>query len=134
MFNKIAEDKIREAILAGEFDNLPGKGKPLILDNNPFESDDWRLANSLLRQNNFIYPWMEKAVEIETSIKELRLSGHELWSSIQSTAEKIQFVSEYSYKIKALNHKILDYNLQVPAPVFQKPVLDLDIEIKIITG
>ena len=28
-FEKIAEEKIQNAIAAGEFDNLPGKGKPL---------------------------------------------------------------------------------------------------------
>ena len=31
-FEKIAEEKIEEAIAAGEFDNLPGQGKPLDLD------------------------------------------------------------------------------------------------------
>ena len=31
-FEKIAEEKIQEAVAAGEFDDLPGKGKPLDLD------------------------------------------------------------------------------------------------------
>jgi len=31
-FEKIAEEKIQEAIATGEFDDLPGKGKPLDLD------------------------------------------------------------------------------------------------------
>jgi len=31
-FQRNADEKIKEAIARGEFDNLPGKGKPLNLD------------------------------------------------------------------------------------------------------
>jgi DnaJ homolog subfamily C member 28 len=134
MFDKIVEDKIHEAMLAGEFDNLPGNGKPLNLDQNPFEAEDWHAANNLLKQNNFTYPWMEKAVEIMTLIEKLRLTACEEWSLVKTNGEKERFAAEYSKKIRALNREILDYNLQVPSQVFQKPVLDPDLELKKITG
>jgi DnaJ homolog subfamily C member 28 len=134
MFNKIAEDKIREAMLAGEFDNLPGKGKPLNLEENPFEPEDICIANNLLRQNNFCYPWMEKANEIQSAAEQLRLSASQCWPLLQTEGEKARFKSQYSQEIKTLNLKILDYNLQVPAPAFQKPALDPDLEIMKITG
>lgn len=37
----IAEDKIRSAIEAGEFDNLPGFGKPLALIDEPYDENWW---------------------------------------------------------------------------------------------
>ncbi|MBI3949099.1 MAG: DUF1992 domain-containing protein [Acidobacteria bacterium] len=48
IFQLIAERKIVEAIDRGEFDNLPGKGKPLSLSQDPLESPDQRLANKIL--------------------------------------------------------------------------------------
>lgn len=37
----IAEDKIRTAIEAGEFDHLPGLGKPLPLLEEPYDENWW---------------------------------------------------------------------------------------------
>ncbi len=45
----LTEKNIREAIEKGEFDNLPGKGQPLDLSENPFEDPDLRTVHRLLR-------------------------------------------------------------------------------------
>jgi len=55
-----AEEQIRRAIEEGKFDNLPGKGKPLNLEQNPFEDPEWRLANHVLITSGFSLPWIEK--------------------------------------------------------------------------
>ena len=47
----LVEQKIQEAIARGEFDNLPGEGKPIELDENPFVPPDWRLAYKMLKDN-----------------------------------------------------------------------------------
>ncbi|MFA4885579.1 MAG: DUF1992 domain-containing protein [Desulfotomaculaceae bacterium] len=52
MFNalaKIAEMKIREAIENGELENLPGKGKPLELDNMSFLPAELRMAYRIIK-------------------------------------------------------------------------------------
>ena len=67
-----AEEQIRRAIEEGKFDNLPGKGKPLHLDQNPFEDPDWRLANHVLKTSGFSLPWIEKRNEIEALIQTAR--------------------------------------------------------------
>lgn len=54
MFEKIAEEKIREAMANGEFDNLEGKGKPLSHDAYFAVPEDLRLAHSVLKSNNFV--------------------------------------------------------------------------------
>jgi DnaJ homologue, subfamily C, member 28, conserved domain len=39
-FERLAEQRILEAMEQGEFDNLPGAGKPLILNDHPFVPDE----------------------------------------------------------------------------------------------
>ena len=47
--NKIAEDRIRSAQDEGVFDNLPGKGKPLNLEDETGVPEDMRLAFKILK-------------------------------------------------------------------------------------
>ena len=54
-FEKIAEEKIREAIEKGEFDDLPGSGKPLQgLDSYFATPEDVRLGYSILKNSGFM--------------------------------------------------------------------------------
>jgi hypothetical protein len=58
---------IDEAIKRGDFDNLPGKGKPLNL--NPKEvSDPTGIANGIRRNANLSTPWEMLRQEIDTAI------------------------------------------------------------------
>lgn len=73
-WESIAERKIREAMEAGAFDNLPDKGKPIPLDVNPFEDPSLWMAHHLLRVNGFAPPWIEEAREIDQATARLRAS------------------------------------------------------------
>ena len=44
--------RIEEAMRAGAFDNLPGRGKPLNAAPEPHVAADMQMANSLLKNNN----------------------------------------------------------------------------------
>jgi hypothetical protein len=48
-FERIVEAMIREAMERGEFDNLPGKGKPIDLSEYFETPEEVRLANSVLK-------------------------------------------------------------------------------------
>ena len=48
-FDRIVEAKIQEAMERGEFDNLPGKGKPIDLTEYFETPEEVRLANSVLK-------------------------------------------------------------------------------------
>jgi hypothetical protein len=50
VFEWIAEQRIREAIDRGEFDNLPGKGKPLNLDDDLEVPEDLRMTYRILKR------------------------------------------------------------------------------------
>jgi len=52
MFSRIAENRIREAMEQGEFDNLPGAGQPLSLEEYFSTPEDVRMAYSILKSAN----------------------------------------------------------------------------------
>lgn len=45
----LAERKIAEAVSRGEFDDLPGTGRPLDLADDPLVPEDLRVANRILK-------------------------------------------------------------------------------------
>lgn len=63
-FDKLAEEKIREAIAAGEFNDLPGKGKPLNLDEYFAVNEEWRVGVSLLKNSGFLPQEMQLLKDI----------------------------------------------------------------------
>jgi hypothetical protein len=58
-FDRIVEERIRTAQDNGEFDNLPGKGKPLNLEDDSAVPEDLRLAYKVLKNSNCLPIEME---------------------------------------------------------------------------
>jgi DnaJ-like protein len=48
-FSRVVENRIREAIAEGKFDNLPGSGQPLDLEEYFSTPEDLRMAYSILK-------------------------------------------------------------------------------------
>jgi hypothetical protein len=61
---RIAEDRIRQAQEEGAFDNLPGKGKPLQLEDDSLVPEDLRLSYKILKNSNCLPIEMELRKEI----------------------------------------------------------------------
>ena len=134
-----ADEQIRRAIEDGKFDNLPGKGKPLHLDQNPFEDPEWRLANHVLKTSGFSLPWIEKRGEIEALIHSARasLKRSAEWRQ-QATKQSLPvafIASEWSKAVELfreqvieINRLIISYNLDVPSSQLQMPQLSIERE------
>lgn len=54
MFERLAEERIREAIERGELDGLPGAGKPLVLDDDAFVPPEQRASYRVLKNAGFV--------------------------------------------------------------------------------
>ena len=132
---------IRKAIEEGAFEDLHGKGKPLNLNENPLVEPEWRMAFSMLQNEGFILPWMEKRNNIEedlaTARKELarawawyqeKIESKQSSSMIESEWEKAQV--RFREKVTDINQRIDDYNLEVPSTTFQRAKVDVVKEIE----
>ncbi|WP_035067541.1 DnaJ family domain-containing protein [Nitratidesulfovibrio termitidis] len=62
----IAERRIAEAQEEGAFDNLPGAGRPLDLDDDSMVPEDLRMACKVLRNAGYLPPQLDTAREIQT--------------------------------------------------------------------
>lgn len=60
----IAEERIQAAIRRGEFENLPGAGKPLRLDEDPLVPAEVRIANRILKNAGLVPVEVEQRREI----------------------------------------------------------------------
>ena len=60
---QLAESKIRAAMARGEFDNLPGHGKPLQLEDLSRVPADLRMSYKLLRNAGCLPPELEARKE-----------------------------------------------------------------------
>ncbi|MDR3703504.1 MAG: DUF1992 domain-containing protein [Candidatus Sulfopaludibacter sp.] len=78
VWNPVAERKIREAMDEGLFDRLEGTGRPLDLDENPFEDPSLRMAHRLLKNNGFAPAWILEGKEIDREIAWLEEKRHSL--------------------------------------------------------
>ena len=65
-FARIAEEKILEAQRAGAFDNLPGKGKPLELEDLSWVPEDLRMGYHILKSAHVLPPEAELRKDIHT--------------------------------------------------------------------
>jgi DnaJ homolog subfamily C member 28 len=140
------EELLRKAMAEGKFDNLPGKGKPLHLDeNNPHVDSDWELAYHILKEGGYSLPWIETLHEIENDIENARQDLRHLWNWRQAALFASQPVSNisdeweralelFNNRFDALNKRIRLYNLEVPNARFQRPILNFEHEIQKITS
>jgi DnaJ homolog subfamily C member 28 len=131
-YSDYIDEQIHEAQARGDFDNLPGAGKPLYLDENPF-SGDKAMAYSLLKQNGYAPPEVELAKEIRTrfekaqeKLEKLRQQRRSLCARRipPSGSEKRAFndavekaTAQYDQSLHELNRKILNLNLITPSPM-----------------
>lgn len=65
-FQKIAERRIVEAIREGAFDDLPGAGQPLKLEDDSHLPEDLRMVYKILKNAGFVPPDVALQKEIET--------------------------------------------------------------------
>ncbi|MHB8136003.1 MAG: DnaJ family domain-containing protein [Anaerolineaceae bacterium] len=118
-FERIAEEKILQAMADGLFDHLPGAGKPIEWKENPLTPEDWKIAFDVLEKNGYKLPWIDKRKEIEERF-DLAIQTCERNLKYQPGLARAEFFKQ----VDAINHMIFDYNLIVPAVQFQKSNYD----------
>ncbi len=94
-FTRIAEERIREAMARGEFDNLPNRGKPLNLDQDSGIPEDLRMAYKVLKNAGCLPPELELRREIS--------SLRQLLRGMDDDAERRRQMARLNMKLLKLN-------------------------------
>ncbi|MGP8050079.1 MAG: DnaJ family domain-containing protein [Desulfobaccales bacterium] len=111
-FVKIAENRIQEAIEAGLFDDLRGKGQPLRLEDESHIPPELRMAYKILKNADCLPPELEVRREI--------LTLQDLVAGLEDEAEKLKQMRRLNFLIMKLDMlrpvsaQIMEHELYTP--------------------
>lgn len=138
-WESLIDQKIREAMAQGKFDDLSGKGKPIDLSENPFEDPDWRMAHRMLRNAGLALAWIEERKDIDTELEAARTILARAWLVSQNArgsehsrsaeARWLKALADFREKATELNRRIDLWNLKAPAIGFHRKRINLEREI-----
>jgi len=136
------EEHIRRAMQEGKFDDLPGKGKPLRLDDDAHSDPEWRLAYHMLQSSGFSLPWIESRKDIESELLAASTALQRAWNWRVDQTARGGAVSEiegewqracaaFRAAIEVLNKKIAAYNLEAPSPQLHLRLVNAERELEL---
>ena len=111
-FQRIAENRILEAIDSGLFDNLRGKGQPLKFEDDSYIPPDLKMAYKIMKNADCLPPELELRKEI------VRLQ--DLVASLPDEAEKMQQMRRLNFLVMKLgmtrqvSPQLLEHDLYTP--------------------
>jgi hypothetical protein len=111
-FSKIAENRILEAIEAGEFDNLEGRGRPLKFEDESHIPPELRMAYRILKNADCLPPELKLRQEVVTL--------QDLVASMEDEAEKLKQMRRLNFLVMKLNlmrpvsAQLLEHDLYTP--------------------
>jgi hypothetical protein len=94
-FQKIAERRIVEAIREGAFDNLPGAGKPLKLEDDSHVPEDLRIAYKILKNAGYVPP--------EVALRKEIAKAEDLLEGMEDTKVKYRQFKKLNFLVMKLN-------------------------------
>ncbi len=94
-YEKIVERKIKEAQEKGEFDNLPGKGKPIEMEDDRHIPEELRLAYKVLKNAGCVPP--------EVALKKEIRQMEDMLDNLSDEKEKYRHMKKINFKITRLN-------------------------------
>jgi hypothetical protein len=94
-YEKIVEQRIKEAMEKGEFDDLPGKGKPIPIEDDSQVPEDLRLAYKLLKNADCLPPELLEKKEIRQM--------EDMLARVPDEKERYKLIKRINFKIMKLN-------------------------------
>lgn len=94
-FARVAEERIREAQREGAFDNLPGQGKPLELEDQSLIPEELRMSYHILKNAHVLPPEAELRKEIRTL--------QDLLKYVEDESERKAMAKEIEWKMIRLD-------------------------------
>ena len=94
-FEKLIESRIKKAQDQGAFENLPGIGKPLHLEDDQHIPEDLRMAHKVLKNADCLPPEVQLRKEIRTT--------EDLLAGMTDTVQKYRTIKKLNFLIMKLN-------------------------------
>ena len=94
-FEKIVEERIRDALRRGVFNDLPGSGKPIRFEDDSLVPEELRLAYKILKNADCFPPEIQIRKEINRT--------EDLLSGMGETAEKYRILKKLNFLIMKFN-------------------------------
>jgi hypothetical protein len=120
---RIAEEKIREAMDQGLFADLPGAGKTLRHHDDDLAGDD-RMGLHILRENGFLPEWLELRKQVYFDRGQV-LEARRIWLAdvaawgTPSHPVPARSKEVYRQRVAAINAKIDLHNVRCPSIAFE---------------
>jgi hypothetical protein len=111
-FTKLAENRIKEAMEAGEFDNLQGRGQPLNLEDDRHIPPELRMAYKILKNADCLPP--------ELTLRQEVVQMQDLVAAMPDEAEKLKQMRRLNFLIMKLDMmrpvspQLLEHELYTP--------------------
>ncbi|TRM67472.1 hypothetical protein BD626DRAFT_368036, partial [Schizophyllum amplum] len=156
-WTSLVEDRIERARQKGLFNNVKGRGAPIMQqteETNPFISKEEFLMNRILQRNEVAPPWVEIQGELEGAVRSLRQLLRQAWTrralrnltaehppallrgmtleQVRALRDSAWEARERAYHDTALaevNALVRKYNGLAPYPV-RKPYFMLNVELE----
>ena len=136
--------RIEEAMRRGEFDHLPGHGRPLDLRREPFVPEDQQMAFKLLQNNDLTPAWIAERKDVLKGIEGFRQQVQAIagqartrWDAAQDDAHRhdlamtwLRWITRWEGDIAAINRRIGTLNLRQPSIHLEVFKLQLDDELR----
>jgi len=94
-FEKLIESRIKKAQQEGAFENLPGTGQPLPLEDDRHIPEDLRMAYKVLKNADCLPPEVQLRKEIRTT--------EDLLAGMTDTVQKYRTLKKLNFLILKLN-------------------------------
>jgi len=111
-FSKLAENRILEAIEAGEFDNLRGKGQPRDLEDDSHIPPELRMAYKILKNADCLPP--------ELLLRQEVVQLQDLVAAMPDEAEKLKQMRRLNFlmmklqMMRPVSAQLLEHDLYAP--------------------
>ena len=118
LLDQIAEARIVEALRNGAFENLPGRGKPLVLEDDRHVPESLRVAYRVLKNSGFL----PSEVSLRGEIHQVRMLLAQC-----KCAERARLSKRLTYLLTKLGQERRgNFALSVEQAYFEKLVLRLE--------
>ncbi|MEW5790261.1 MAG: DnaJ family domain-containing protein [Pseudomonadota bacterium] len=119
IIEKLAEERILEAMQRGEFDNLPGAGKPLQLEDLSMVPAELRMAYKVLKNAGCLPP----ELELQREIRQLS----DLLGAVEDAGERQRAIKRLDYLMGKLSlMRDREVNVQIEAGYYEKLLRKLE--------